>query len=187
MRTARSVVVPLTALLMVFAGCSTAPKSDTARANLKDEADVTLRKFDRRDPSLRQTIDRAAGYAVFPSVGKGGLGVGGAYGRGVVYENGQMTGFCDLSQASIGFQAGGQDYAEVLVFKDRDALNKFKQGTYALSADASAVAIKPGASAQAEFKHGVAVFTATNAGLMYEAAVAGQKFRTSSVEPARAN
>ena len=178
MCTVRSTFVPLAALLMIFTGCSTAPKSDAARADLRDEANVTVRKFERRDESLHNTIDRSAGYAVFPSVGKGGLGVGGAYGRGVLFENGRMSAFCDLSQASIGFQAGGQDYAELIVFRDRDALNRFKNGTYALAAEVSAVAIKPGASAQAEFKQGVAVFTATNAGLMYEASVAGQKFRT---------
>ena len=103
----------------------------------------------------------------------------------MLYERGQPAGYCDLSQASIGFQAGGQEYSELVVFKDQGALSQFKQGTYDLSAEASAVAIKPGASAQAEFKRGVAVFTATNAGLMYEASIAGQKFRYTGSQAGR--
>lgn len=174
-------LVAFAALLISLTGCSTAPKTESARSNLEDEAQASLKKFESRDPSLRQTLDKSIGYAVFPSVGKGGLGIGGAYGKGVLYENGRMTGFCDLSQASIGFQAGGQDYSELIVFKDPEALNNFKHGTYAMDAEVSAVAIKPGASGQAEFKKGIAVFTTTNAGLMYEASVAGQKFRTTPV------
>jgi len=167
-----------TAAFLIFAvGCATAPKTETGKANLQDDAQATLKKFQRQDAGLRDLMDRSAGYAVFPSVGKGGLGVGGAYGKGMLYENGQATGFCDLSQASIGFQAGGQDYSELIVFKEADALGRFKQGNYGFTAEASAVAIKPGASAQVEFKKGIAVFTATNAGLMYEASLAGQKFR----------
>jgi lipid-binding SYLF domain-containing protein len=167
----------LAASLMGYAGgCATEPKSENARENLQDEAQVAVRRFERSDEKLHALLDRSVGYAIFPSVGKGGLVVGGAYGKGVLYENGMQSGYCDLSQASVGFQAGGQSYSELVVFKDPDALRKFKSGTYDLSAEASAVAIKPGASAQAEFKRGVAVFTATNAGLMYEASIAGQKF-----------
>jgi lipid-binding SYLF domain-containing protein len=174
-------LVGFAALLISFTGCQTAPKTETGRANLEDEAQVALKRFERRDPTLQETLNKSVGYAIFPSVGKGGLGVGGAYGKGVLYENGRMTGFCDLSQASIGLQAGGQDYSELIVFKDPEALNNFKHGTYAMDAEVSAVAIKPGASGQAEFKKGIAVFTTTNAGLMYEASVAGQKFRTTPV------
>ena len=178
MRKALSTISFLCAFLMISAGCATAPKTENAKDDLKDSAEVALKRFERMDSSLAALLDKSAGYAVFPSIGKGGLGVGGAYGKGVVYEHGTVTGYCDLSQASVGFQAGGQDFAELLVFNSA-ALNQFKGGTYDLGAEASAIAIKPGVSAQTELKQGVAIFTSTNAGLMYEAAIAGQKFRYS--------
>ena len=129
------------AFLMFHTGCSTAPKTADDRADLRDSAETSLKKFERKDDGLANLLDRSAGYAIFPSVGKGGLIVGGAYGKGVLYEHGQQTGYCDLSQASVGFQAGGQDYAELLVFKTTDALNDFRRGTYDLGLEASAVAI----------------------------------------------
>jgi lipid-binding SYLF domain-containing protein len=160
-------------------GCQTAPKNDTARANLLDEAQASLHRFERSDNSIPPVLDRSAGYAVFPSVGKGGFIVGGGYGKGVVYEGRRAIGYADISEATLGLQAGGQSFSELIIFQDQEALNRFKSGSYGLGAEASAVAIKPGAAAQAEFKKGVMVFTLTGAGLMAEAAVAGQKFRYS--------
>jgi lipid-binding SYLF domain-containing protein len=163
--------------LTLFPGCSSNPQSETAAVNLQDTARATLNKFEDADRSLPNVLDSAPGYAVFPSVGKAGFIVGGAYGKGVVYnQNNKVVGYADIKQASIGFQAGGEDYNELIVFRDPAALERFKNGTYSLSAEASAVAIKAGAAAQADFKQGVAVFTMTNSGLMAEAAVAGQKF-----------
>src|SRR5438270_709099 len=88
--------------LGLFAGCSTAPKTESARDDLKDRAQQTLAQFTEKDPSLQDVLNQSAGYAVFPKVGKGGAGVGGAFGRGVVYENGRMVGYTNLEQASIG-------------------------------------------------------------------------------------
>jgi lipid-binding SYLF domain-containing protein len=164
---------------MGVTGCQTAPKNDTARANLLDDAQASLKRFERSDNSMQQVLDRSAGYAVFPDVGKGGFIVGGGYGKGVVYDHGQPVGYADISEVTAGFQAGGQSFSELIIFQDQDALNKFKSGSYGLSAEASAIAIKPGAAAQADFKKGVMVFTLTGSGLMAEAAVAGQKFRYS--------
>jgi lipid-binding SYLF domain-containing protein len=184
----------ITALAVAFigattTGCQTAPKNDTARANLLDDAQASLHRFERSDNSIPQVLDRSAGYVVFPSVGKGGFIVGGGYGKGVVYERGRAVGYADISEATLGFQAGGQSFSELIIFQDQDALNRFKSGSYGLGAEASAVAIKPGAAAQAEFKKGVMVFTLTGSGLMAEAAVAGQKFRYSDGlnVPAEAN
>ncbi|HTT05032.1 MAG TPA: lipid-binding SYLF domain-containing protein [Steroidobacteraceae bacterium] len=143
------------------------------------------------------------GYAVFPTIGKGGFGVGAAHGDGRVYKHGVYVGQTSMTQVSFGFQLGGQAYSEILFFKDADAFARFESGKFALSADANAVAIKAGASASAgtngssasasgtesnartagHYQNGVAVFTIAKGGLMYEAAVAGQKF---SFKPAGA-
>jgi lipid-binding SYLF domain-containing protein len=117
---------------------------------------------------------------VFPGVGKGGVGVGGAYGRGELFEGGKLAGYCTLTQASIGLQLGGQKYTELIFFETKAALDRFKSGNFAFAAQASAVALKSGASANAKYAGGVAVFTMGEAGLMYEASIGGQKF---SFEP----
>lgn len=157
-------------------GCSTTPKSASARETLRDNADTTLARFKRQKPGIDQELAGVPAYAVFPTIGKGGLGVGGAYGRGVMYEGGQPTGYCDVSQASIGFQAGGQSYAELLLFQDQGAVNRFKGNTAQVGAAASAVALTAGAQGRAQFDNGMAIYTLTNGGLMYEAAVNGQRF-----------
>jgi lipid-binding SYLF domain-containing protein len=108
---------------------------------------------------------------VFPSVGKGAVGVGGAYGKGVLYNNGVAVGYCDLSQGTIGFQLGGQAYTEIIAFETQQAVDTFKQGNFRFDAQATAVALKSGAGANAKFTNGVAVFTMDEAGLMFEASV----------------
>jgi lipid-binding SYLF domain-containing protein len=122
---------------------------------------------------------------VFPSIGAGGLGIGGAYGRGQVFEQGRLIGFTDMTQATIGLQAGGQKYTQFLVFQDKAALDRFKSGKFAFAAGASAVALKAGASANAPFTNGVAVLSCGEAGLMAAAAVGGQKFNFVALEGAR--
>lgn len=165
-----------------LAACSTAPKTETGRTNIRADAQTALEKAERNDVSLAQLLRDASGYAIFPSVGKGAVGVGGAYGRGVLYEKGAFVGYCDLTQASIGFQLGGQAYTEIIAFQTPEALSKFKSGNFAFDAQATAVALKSGAGANAKYANGVAVFTMNEAGLMYEASLGGQKF---SFEAAR--
>ena len=114
--------------------------------------------------------------AVFPKVTKGAVGVGGAYGKGVLYEDGRAVGYCDLSQATVGAQLGGQTYTEIICFQDRESLKKFKDGKFAFDAQASAVAVDAGASKNAAYRDGVAVYTTNEAGLMAEASIGGQKF-----------
>lgn len=161
---------------LALGACSTAPKSEEGKADKRQEAATALAKAERNDPTLEAVLRDAKGYAVFPTVGKGGIGVGGAYGRGVLYEGGSFTGYCDLSQASIGLQLGGQAYTEIISFSTADALNRFKAGTFAFDAQATAVALKAGAGANAKYSNGVAVFTMDEAGLMFEASIGGQKF-----------
>ncbi len=164
------------ALVLGVGGCSTAPRSASEKVVLEDNAAGTIQRFLERDPSMQRFFDRSVGYAVFPTVGKGAIGVGGAYGRGIVYEDDRMIGYCDLTQGTIGFQLGGQAYSEIIFFDDAIALSNFRSGTLAFSAQATAVAASAGASADADYEAGVAVFTMTKTGLMYEASVGGQKF-----------
>jgi lipid-binding SYLF domain-containing protein len=156
--------------------CTTAPRSESDRVDLQADANRTLVTAKRNDHTLGAVLDKAAGYAVFPTVGKGAVGVGGAYGKGVLYENGVVVGYCDLSQASIGLALGGQAYSEIIAFETHPAVTTFKSGNFAFSAQATAVALKSGAGANAKYANGVAVFTMGESGLMYEASIGGQKF-----------
>ncbi len=156
----------------------------TEKAGSQKVADAevaeTLATFKNTDPGIKVFFDKAYGYAVFPTVGKGGIGIGGAYGTGKVYERGAYVGKTSLTQVTIGFQLGGQAYREIIFFKDKKALDNFKSGKFELGAQASAVAATAGASANADYDNGVAIFTVAKGGLMYEATVGGQKF---SYEP----
>lgn len=161
---------------IALAGCATAPSSEADRQSQDMEVQEAIREFKAADPGIARFFETAYGYAVFPSVGKGGIGVGGAYGKGQVFEQGRMIGWCDLSQATIGFQLGGQAYREVIFFAAKENLADFTSGDFEFSAQASAVALKAGAAANASYENGVAVFTLAKGGLMYEASIGGQKF-----------
>jgi lipid-binding SYLF domain-containing protein len=150
------------------------------RAELGTEVQAAMAAAKETDPGLQTFFDTSAGYAVFPTVGKGAVGVGGAYGRGQLFERGELVGYCSLTQASVGLALGGQSYTQLIFFEDQAALDRFKSGNYAFAAQASAVALRSGASANARYADGVAVFTMGEAGLMVEASIGGQKF---SYEP----
>lgn len=147
---------------------------------LNAKAQEAIASFKENDPSVSRFFDKAAGYVVIPTVAKAGIGIGGARGKGVLYEGGQPTAVVTLTQVSIGFQWGGQAYSEFIFFEDATTLGNFKQGNFELNAQASAVAVTAGASADAAFDDGMAIFTQAKGGLMYEAAIGGQKFK---VEP----
>ncbi len=135
-------------------------------------------------------------YAVFPNIGEGGLVVGGAFGKGQVYVHGQLVGDTTMKQLSVGFQAGGKDYSQIIFFQDKRALDQFESGSFEFSAGASAIAITAGANASigtngsssgasggksnattdGDYNAGMAVFTIAKGGLMYAATLAGQKF-----------
>jgi lipid-binding SYLF domain-containing protein len=144
------------------------------------EANKTVSLYKKADPGLATFFGMAAGYAVFPGIGKGGAGLGGAYGKGVLFEKGKAVGKTTLTQVTVGLQLGGQTYSEIIFFESAAALAEFRSSNFALSAQVSAVALKSGASSNAKYRDGVAVFTATKGGLMLEASVGGQKF---SYEP----
>jgi lipid-binding SYLF domain-containing protein len=142
-------------------------------------------------------FSHAYGYAVFPTIGKGGIGIGAAHGTGSVYQGGKRTGEVTMNQISVGLQLGGQAYSEIIFFKDKSAYDSFVSGNFEFDAGASVIAIKANASASAGttgatssagskkgsqtegsgYYKGMAVFAIAKGGLMYEATLAGQKFK----------
>jgi lipid-binding SYLF domain-containing protein len=145
-------------------------------AEYHEKSQEAIAAFLENDPDAQKFIDKAAGYVVIPTVGKAAIGIGGARGKGLLYEGGAVTAMVTLTQLSFGFQGGGQAYSEYIFFEDAVTLANFKKGNFELNAQVSAVAITAGASADAAFNDGMAIFTLAKGGLMYEAAVGGQKF-----------
>jgi lipid-binding SYLF domain-containing protein len=148
-----------------------------AQSDLKTAADQTIAQFKQADPGLQTFFDSSAGYAVFPSVGKGGLIIGGERGKGLVYEHGIPVGEVTMTEASIGAQAGGASFAQVIFFQTPDVLQQFKQSKYLMDAQISGVIAAQGAEQHARYEKGVAVFVLPKKGLMGQAAVGGQKFK----------
>ena len=169
----RSMLLTIIALLLATPALAFEP-------NINDEMELDVAKailaIKKADPGIEAFFTNAAGYAVFPSVGKGGLVVGGAYGKGLVIAGGEVVGYTTMTQGTIGLQIGGQKYAQFIFFKDDVAIGNFQRGNFEFGAQASAVAIHKGASADTSYDKGVAVFTHAAGGLMIEGSVGGQKF-----------
>ena len=126
---------------------------------------------------MKNLFSNAYGYVIFPNVGKGAIGVGGAAGNGAVFEKGVLIGMAKMTQVTLGFQLGGQAYREVIFFETKADLDKFKSDNFEFAAQASALAATFGAAANAKYKNGVMVFSQVKGGLMYEASVGGQRFK----------
>jgi lipid-binding SYLF domain-containing protein len=159
-----------------LAACLALPAGARAADPTVKEAQNAVAAFRKADPSLEKFFEKSAGYAVFPNVAKGGLVIGGAGGKGYVFEKGKAVGKTTLSQGTIGAQIGGEAFYEIIFFETAETLADFKKGEWTMAAQVSAVAVKAGASANADYKSGVAVFTLTKGGAMAEASVGGQKF-----------
>ena len=151
----------------------------------------------KKSPAVVPFFSNAYGYAVFPTVGKGGFVIGAAYGKGKVYQGGTTTGTATLAKMTIGFQIGGQAFSEIVFFEDKRAYDEFTSGSFEFDANVSAVAITAGAQAQAgsmgttagasagpatgaqaatSYNKGMAIFVHAKGGLMFEAAIGGQSF-----------
>ena len=161
-----------------------------------DKFSDTIEVF-KKSPTVQPFYKSAYGYAVFPTIGKGGVGIGGAYGKGQVYREGAVTGKVSLTKVTVGFQLGGQAFSEIIFFEDERAYKDFTSGNFEFDAAVSAVAITAGAQAktstegssasagtgdagkqaEANYRKGMLVFTYAKGGLMYEAAIGGQKFK----------
>jgi lipid-binding SYLF domain-containing protein len=176
MRRLIPVVGVLAAAAFFVAGCATAPRTEQGKEKLSQNVQETLRQLNEQDPGLQDFLSRAHAYAIFPSVGKGGAGIGGSYGRGEVYEQGKLVGYADISQATIGAQLGGQSFTEIIAFENQSAFAQFRRGEFKFAANASAVALKSGVARTARYTDGVATFVNPKSGLMAEAAVGGQSF-----------
>jgi lipid-binding SYLF domain-containing protein len=144
---------------------------------LRDDVQIAIEAFKHDDSSLKKVFDGAAGYVVFPNVGKGGLIFGGAHGNGLAFEKGKLIGQASLTQITVGAQIGGQEFSEVIFFETPQALERFKESKIEMSAQVSAVAAAEGVSENAKYVDGVMVFTRAKQGLMAEASVGGQKFK----------
>ena len=143
---------------------------------LEREARAAAQMMLEADPGLKRFFEEAYGYAIFPRVGKGAVGIGGARGKGVVYEQGSVIGKSQLTKISVGFALGGQTFSEIIFFRNQQALSDFTGGEFEFAAEASAVAIKEGASSTVDYSDDVAVFVMTRGGLMFEASIGGQSF-----------
>jgi lipid-binding SYLF domain-containing protein len=185
-RSSLRLFIPLLASL-----CLTLPAS-------ADSYDDARESFTRQE-ATRPFFAGAHGYALFPTIGKGGIGIGGAYGEGRVYEQGKHIGDASMSQLTIGMQLGGAAYSMIVFFEDERALREFTSGNFEFGAQASAVALTAGVSAEAStgggtsatasggrndatsvqggYRKGLAIFTVAKGGMMYEATLGGQKFK----------
>lgn len=152
-------------------------QSDSKKEEIVADAEEAKAEFIKTDAKMSNLFSKAYGYVIFPNVGKGAVGIGGAAGNGVAYEKGKQIGTAKMTQVTIGFQAGGQAYREVIFFEAKEDMDRFKKNRIEFSAQVSAVAAASGASANAKYVEGVMVFTMQKGGLMYEAAVGGQKFK----------
>jgi lipid-binding SYLF domain-containing protein len=169
----RRMVELIATLVLAGAVVATAAEADRLDTDVRD----TVQIFRTSNPGLQHMLDTAYGYAVFPSVGKGAIGIGGAEGRGQVFEKGVLIGMAKLTQATIGAQLGAQSYSEVIFFESPKALDDFRDGKTALSAGLSAAVAADGAGAEAKYQHGVLVYTMQRSGLMFEASIGGQHFK----------
>ena len=136
----------------------------------------TIAHFRKEDPQLEKFFDKAIAYAVLPTIGKGAVGVGGAYGTGELIQKGEATGKVTMSQVTVGLALGGQTYSEIIFFDTKEALDSFKKGETSFAAQTSAVLVKAGAAKDIKYKDGVAVFSDPKEGAMAEASLGGQKF-----------
>jgi lipid-binding SYLF domain-containing protein len=175
MNAIRFITIILTASLF-FAGCSVAPQKPEGQAVLSAQVNEALAIFKEKDPSIDKFFKQSYGYTVMPKVFKGAFLLGGAYGKGEVYEKGQIVGYCDMKQATLGFSFGGEYFREIVFFRDKSDLDSFKTDEYTFSAQVTGVAATAGAAAKADYQSGMAVFIATDKGLMVDASLGGQKF-----------
>jgi lipid-binding SYLF domain-containing protein len=170
----RALVVMALAMVLM-AGCSTGSVTKEEGDALMKRAQTSRQEWNKVDPQFEAFAKKGYGYAFFPEITKGGFVVGGAHGRGVVYEKGQHIGYADLTQMSVGFQAGMQDYSQLIVFENQAAMDKFKRNEIDFGANASAVVADKGAAMSAQFVDGVAVFVRPAQGAMAEASLGGQQ------------
>ncbi len=168
---------PFLVFALISVWSTTLGQTDKKDKKMVEDSKEGIKDFIHTDSLMKALFNSAYGYVVFPNVGKGAVGVGGASGGGTVFQKKAVIGKAQMTQVTIGFQFGGQAYREVIFFEDQKTLDQFKQNKIEFSAQVSAVAAKAGASGNVKSTNGVLIFTQQKGGLMYEASVGGQKFK----------
>jgi len=172
----RMIVVNRVLVALFLASFSSALAASPS-GDLSAAAEQAIKALKSEDSGLTNFFNNSAGYVIFPSVDKAGIVIGGEYGKGLVFENGNRIGEAIVTEINVVAQAGGQNFYEVIFFETAEALANFKKGKFELSAEVSAVAATDGASKNAKYRSGVTVFTLPTDGLMFQATVGGQKFK----------
>ena len=163
-------------LPILLLGVSVA-SADKDKDELHQQVQQIKKDWQAKDKSFNSTLKKAYAYAIFPEVGKGGFIVGASHGVGEVYQKGKLIGHTKMTQTTVGAQIGGQTYAEVILFKGKKALDRFKQSRFEGSAAATAIGGKKGAAAASKYKDGVAIMVLPIKGAMAEGPGGGQKFK----------
>lgn len=180
-------VIKLSLCYFVFAlvliGCRVAPETTEQKQVLMAEVDEAIAVIKARDPSIQRFFDDSYGYAVLPKIVKGAFIVGAGHGKGAVFEQKELIGYCNMTQISGGISFGGEYYREYIFFKDKMDLDKFRTGEYTFSAQMMAIAARSGVAAKADYKGGMAVFILADVGLMADASLGGQKFNFVRLDP----
>jgi lipid-binding SYLF domain-containing protein len=175
-RTKRFLPIVFSMVLAALAIPGISKAQDQSQERIINDSKEAKATFKQADPSMENLFRHAAGYVIFPNVGKGGIGVGGAAGKGTVFQRGVPVGTAEMIQATVGAQAGGQAYREIIFFENQDALDRFVHDRIEFSGQVSAIAVKSGASANANYRDNVVVFYQEKGGLILVASLGGQKF-----------
>jgi lipid-binding SYLF domain-containing protein len=168
--------------VVTMPGCASSPDTRAQISDLALQGKTDIRVIEHDDPSITNLVNNSYGYAIFPDIGKGGVGIEGGGGYGDVFEQGKYYGTSELTMGGVGITAGGETYTELLVFRTKEAFSNFTNSGLKFDAAASAVAIRANATATPIFVNDVAVFKYNTKGLMFDASVGGQQF---TVKPAK--
>lgn len=163
-------------LALAVAGCSTVPQTAGDRAKLEVDVQQTISRMTAADSQVGDFLDSSYAYAVFPAIGTGGAGLGGGFGRGQAFREGEVVGYVSVTEGTIGAQIGGSNYSEIICFQDKWTFQKFASGEFAFQASGSAVAVEKGTGGNVNYSNGVIVFTQGYKGLKLQAAIGGQQF-----------
>lgn len=166
-----ALIVPV---LLLAVNTASAKRDDRGETHQKVEQ--IKKDWQAKDASFNRSLKKAYAYAIFPEVGKGGFIIGASHGAGEVYKKGKLIGYTKMTQTTVGAQVGGQTYAEVILFKNKKALDRFKAGRFEGGAAATAIGGKKGAAKASKYKDGVAIMVLPIKGAMAEASGGGQKF-----------
>ena len=176
MRAIKILLISFFVFVIMVGGCAVTPEKPEGKVVLAADSNEAIAIMKAKDPTIQKFFDKSYGYTVMPKIFKGTFIAGVAGGKGEVYEQGKMVGYCKMSQVSGGFSFGGEFYREIIFFKDKKDLDKFKNEPYTFEAQVTGVVLSAGVAAKRDYNKGMAVFIMEDAGLMVDASLGGQKF-----------